>query len=719
MTYRRMPKKLISIFLAALMILTSFSAIEFGSITAYAATLAKPSVTLTNVSPTSIKISWKKISGASKYTVYRSLKKTSGFKAIKNTTSTSFTNSSLTCGKTYYYKVKAVKGKTTATSKVVSKKAAPAKVSPKASSTCSTIKISWKKLSGVTGYQVYYSTSKNGTYKRLTSTKSTSYTQKKLKSGATRYYKVRAYKKVGKSYIYGAFSSVVSKKTAHAASIAWTITKKATCNTTGTKTNKCKYCKKKYSAVIPKDNSNHKYTRSTKPATKTNESYYVYTCQRCGYKYTSKIKQHSYKEAVTAPTCTQRGYTTYTCESCDYSYIGNYTDKIPHNYETKSYAANCVDDGYDISVCTVCGYADESTKVITQPAANTPHIFETKTIEPTCVAEGCTASVCTVCGYIDETSKTDIVAALGHSYPAEYTTDENNYRHYLCSRCDYTKIDKTCYIDLTNKTVSIPAVAVFSKSATSNLDKLDLNTDGISDYEITGMAENLTIDVNATTDVDIKLAGAIITNTNMDCIDIKDKSEDESLQSTDTLIVEDIIPEVSISAKDSTESILTVTGTGNAIDNSCELSMKGHGKLTMNTTATALDCQGKLSIKNLTMDITSGNRGIDTKHENKNDAGLIISTDYFNVKVADNANITINSYDDCIRCKNMEFEALTAGNTDTIMNLTSTMGDGIQLEGKKGLTMHSGIVTINAGKNALNNKSGIAPIIDGTAQLII
>ncbi len=719
MTYIKMPKKLLCMLMAALIVLTSFSAIEFGSITAYAASLSKPSVTLTNVSPTSIKISWKKVSGASKYTVYRSLKKASGFKAIKSTTSNSLTNSSLTCGKTYYYKVKAVKGKASATSKVVSKKAAPAKASPKTSSTCSTIKVSWKKLSGVSGYQVYYSTSKSGKYKRLTSTKSTSYTQKKIKLGATRYYKVRAYKKVGKSYVYGAFSPVVSKKTAHAASTAWTITKKATCNATGTKTNKCKYCNKKYSAVIPKDNSNHKYIRTTKPATKTSESYYVYTCQRCGYKYNSKIKQHSYKETVTAPSCTEKGYTTYTCESCGYSYIGNYTDVTEHKYETKSYAANCVDDGYNISVCTVCGYADESTKVITQPSANTQHIFETKTFEPTCITEGCTVSVCSVCGYIDKTTRADIVAPLDHSYPDEYTTDESNYRHYSCSRCDYTKIDKTCYIDLTNKTVSIPAVAVFSKSATSNLDKLDLNTDGISDYEITGTAENLTIDVNATTDVDIKLAGAVITNNNMDCIDVKDKSEDESLQSTDTVIVEDIIPKVSISAKDTTESFLTVTGTGNAIDNSCELSMKGHGKLTMNTAATTIDCKGKLSIKNLTMDITSGNRGIDTKLENKNEAGLIINTDYFNIKIADNANVTINSADDCIRCKNMEFEVLTEGNNDTVMNLTSTAGDGIQLEGKKGLTMHSGIVTIKAGKNPLNNKSGIAPIIDGTAQLNI
>ncbi|MBQ9942336.1 MAG: hypothetical protein IJP03_04940, partial [Christensenellaceae bacterium] len=50
------------------------------------------------------------VSGASGYVIYRSTTKSGGYKAVKTITSGStvtFTNSGLTAGKTYYYKVKA------------------------------------------------------------------------------------------------------------------------------------------------------------------------------------------------------------------------------------------------------------------------------------------------------------------------------------------------------------------------------------------------------------------------------------------------------------------------------------------------------------------------------------------------------------------------------------------------------------------------------------
>lgn len=60
------------------------------------------------------------------------------------------------------------------------------------------IKISYKKVKGATSYRIYRATSKNGKYKRIISTKSTSYTNSKLKSSFRYYYKVRALKKSGK-----------------------------------------------------------------------------------------------------------------------------------------------------------------------------------------------------------------------------------------------------------------------------------------------------------------------------------------------------------------------------------------------------------------------------------------------------------------------------------------------------------------------------------------
>lgn len=57
-----------------------------------------------------IKVSWKKINDADGYVVYRSTKKTSGFKAVKTIkkgSTLSYTNKKLKKGKRYYYKVRA------------------------------------------------------------------------------------------------------------------------------------------------------------------------------------------------------------------------------------------------------------------------------------------------------------------------------------------------------------------------------------------------------------------------------------------------------------------------------------------------------------------------------------------------------------------------------------------------------------------------------------
>lgn len=60
----------------------------------------------------SVSLSWKKSSNASGYQVYRSTKKSSGFKSIKTVTkgtTVTYKNTGLTKGKTYYYKVRAYK----------------------------------------------------------------------------------------------------------------------------------------------------------------------------------------------------------------------------------------------------------------------------------------------------------------------------------------------------------------------------------------------------------------------------------------------------------------------------------------------------------------------------------------------------------------------------------------------------------------------------------
>ena len=73
----------------------------------------------------------------------------------------------------------------------------------------STLKITWKKVSGANGYVVYRATAPKGKYKKVkTVKKGTKLTNSKLKKGKKYYYKVRAYKKIDKKKYYSKYSKV-------------------------------------------------------------------------------------------------------------------------------------------------------------------------------------------------------------------------------------------------------------------------------------------------------------------------------------------------------------------------------------------------------------------------------------------------------------------------------------------------------------------------------
>lgn len=70
-------------------------------------------------------------------------------------------------------------------------------------------KLTWKKVAGADGYEIYRSTSKNGKYKKIktVSAKNKNYKNSGLKKRKTYYYKVRAYKKVKGRIFYSSFSA--------------------------------------------------------------------------------------------------------------------------------------------------------------------------------------------------------------------------------------------------------------------------------------------------------------------------------------------------------------------------------------------------------------------------------------------------------------------------------------------------------------------------------
>ena len=84
-----------------------------------------------------------------------------------------------------------------------------------AKKTSGSIQLKWKKVSSVTGYQIYRYNTKTKKYKKIKTLKGkkTTYTVKKLSPCTTYRFKVRAYKKLGKKTYYGAYSKVLKVQT--------------------------------------------------------------------------------------------------------------------------------------------------------------------------------------------------------------------------------------------------------------------------------------------------------------------------------------------------------------------------------------------------------------------------------------------------------------------------------------------------------------------------
>jgi hypothetical protein len=170
-----------------------------------------------------MKVSWSVVPGASKYMIYRSTSKNGKYSLVKTISSaatTSWTDKDVKTGKTYYYKIKAsvTTNKTTTSgySKVKSAKCVPAKPAgvKAASSTKNQVKVSWNKVSGASGYEIYRK-EKNGEYKKIktiTNGSTVTYTDKSAKSGKTYTYKIRAYRTVDSKKVYSSYSKEVTQK---------------------------------------------------------------------------------------------------------------------------------------------------------------------------------------------------------------------------------------------------------------------------------------------------------------------------------------------------------------------------------------------------------------------------------------------------------------------------------------------------------------------------
>lgn len=158
--------------------------------------LPQPKVTLRNVASSGkIKVSWEKVAGAKGYKVYRATSKTGAYKLMKTTTGTSYTNTAVDAGKTYYYKVVAVHSNSAANSaysEVQSRTcdlARPVVTVSRNSSGKPVIR--WDAVSGAKKYTLYIYNS-DGKLIKTTSTTGTRLTHGSATKGKTYSYRVVA-----------------------------------------------------------------------------------------------------------------------------------------------------------------------------------------------------------------------------------------------------------------------------------------------------------------------------------------------------------------------------------------------------------------------------------------------------------------------------------------------------------------------------------------------
>ena len=159
--------------------------------------------TITRLSNTSkgVSVTWNKIAGVYGYRLYQ--KTSNGWKRIKDTTATSFTDSAVSANQTKTYTIRCIdkNGKTVSgfNSKGWSKKytAATPKIT-KLTNRSKGVSVTWNKIAGVYGYRLYRKYN-GGSWTKVKDTTSTSFTDSGAKKGKKVTYTVRCIDRKGKT----------------------------------------------------------------------------------------------------------------------------------------------------------------------------------------------------------------------------------------------------------------------------------------------------------------------------------------------------------------------------------------------------------------------------------------------------------------------------------------------------------------------------------------
>ena len=179
----------------------------------YKVNLSTPQITSLKNTTGGVKLQWNKVNGAYGYRLYYR-PASGGWKRFKDTTSTSFTDSSVVPNKTETYTIRCLDkdGNTISgfNSKGWSIKYVPvAPTISKLENTSSGIKLTWNKIAGVYGYRLYRKTSTG--WKRFKDTTATSFTDSGVTANKTEIYTIRCIDKGGNT-VSGFNSKGWSKK---------------------------------------------------------------------------------------------------------------------------------------------------------------------------------------------------------------------------------------------------------------------------------------------------------------------------------------------------------------------------------------------------------------------------------------------------------------------------------------------------------------------------
>jgi alpha-tubulin suppressor-like RCC1 family protein/fibronectin type 3 domain-containing protein len=183
--------------------LSGVVAITGGMQTGHALASVPPAPTGLTATPsgTQVSLSWTAPLWATSYHVKRSTVSGSGYATIASPTATSYVNTGLANGTTYYYVVSAVDifGEGANSNQAIATLIPAAPTGLAATPSGTQVALSWAASSGATSYNVKRSTVSGSGYATVNNSASASYTNTGLSSGATYYYVVSAVNAAGES----------------------------------------------------------------------------------------------------------------------------------------------------------------------------------------------------------------------------------------------------------------------------------------------------------------------------------------------------------------------------------------------------------------------------------------------------------------------------------------------------------------------------------------